>query len=39
MQGYPPGAFLKHVDDGDDRMMNRILWFDAKGEAKYPVFR
>lgn len=27
---------FKEVDGGDDNMMNRILWFDAKGEEKYP---
>ena len=28
---------FKDVDGGDDELMNRILWFDAKGEAPYPV--
>jgi hypothetical protein len=28
---------FKEVDGGDDDNMNRILWFDAKGEIKYPV--
>jgi len=27
---------FKDVDDGDDELMNRILWFYAKGEEKYP---
>jgi len=30
---------FKDVDDGDDELMNRILWFYAKGEEKYPVNR
>jgi phosphoesterase family protein len=30
---------FKEVDGGDDNMMNRILWFDAKGEEKYPLSR
>jgi len=29
---------FKEVDSGEDRDMNQILWFDAKGDAKYPVF-
>jgi len=28
---------FKDVDGGDDELMNRILWFDAKGEAPYPT--
>jgi hypothetical protein len=28
---------FKDVDGGDDELMNRILWFDAKGEAPYPM--
>jgi hypothetical protein len=28
---------FKDVDGGDDELMNRILWFDAKGEEPYPV--
>lgn len=28
---------FKEVDGGDDDNMNRILWFDAKGEKKYPA--
>ena len=28
---------FKEVDGGDDDNMNRILWFDAKGEIKYPA--
>ncbi len=28
---------FKEVDGGDDDNMNRILWFDAKGEVKYPI--
>ena len=28
---------FKEVDGGDDDDMNKILWFDAKGNAKYPV--
>ncbi|MBS1933143.1 MAG: phosphoesterase, partial [Bacteroidetes bacterium] len=27
---------FKEVDDGDDNEMNKILWFDAKGDVKYP---
>jgi len=27
---------FKEVDGGDDNLMNKILWFDAKGEEKYP---
>jgi YVTN family beta-propeller protein len=27
---------FKDVDGGQDELMNRILWFDAKGEAPYP---
>jgi YVTN family beta-propeller protein len=30
-------SVFKDVDDGDDDVMNRILWFDAKGLAKYPA--
>jgi hypothetical protein len=30
---------FKEVDGGDDNAMNRILWFDAKGNAQYPSFR
>ncbi|WP_018615459.1 bifunctional YncE family protein/alkaline phosphatase family protein [Segetibacter koreensis] len=30
-------AAFKEVDGGDDDNMNRILWFDAKGDKKYPV--
>jgi hypothetical protein len=28
---------FKDVDGGEDDLMNRILWFDAKGNAVYPV--
>jgi len=28
---------FKEVDGGNDELMNRILWFAAKGEEKYPV--
>jgi YVTN family beta-propeller protein len=28
---------FKEVDGGDDDLMNRILWFAAKGTEKYPV--
>ena len=28
---------FKAVDDGDDALMNQILWFDAKGEERYPT--
>jgi YVTN family beta-propeller protein len=28
---------FKDVDGGDDELMNRILWFYAKGEEKYPA--
>ena len=27
---------FKDVDGGEDDLMNRILWFQAKGEEKYP---
>lgn len=27
------------VDKGEDDLMNRILWFDAKGDQAYPLFR
>ncbi|MES1221634.1 MAG: alkaline phosphatase family protein, partial [Bacteroidota bacterium] len=27
---------FKEVDNGKDMMMNKILWFDAKGNEKYP---
>ncbi len=27
---------FKDVDGGEDDLMNRILWFDAKGDEKYP---
>ena len=27
---------FKELDSGDDDMMNRILWFAAKGNKKYP---
>jgi hypothetical protein len=27
---------FKELDGGDDEMMNRILWFDAKGNIPYP---
>ena len=29
-------SVFKDVDGGEDDMMNRILWFDAKGNEKYP---
>ncbi len=29
-------AAFKEVDGGDDDNMNRILWFNAKGDKKYP---
>jgi YVTN family beta-propeller protein len=28
---------FKEVDGGDDNEMNKILWFDAKGDTKYPA--
>jgi DNA-binding beta-propeller fold protein YncE len=28
---------FKEVDSGDDLMMNQILWYDAKGNEKYPA--
>lgn len=28
---------FKEVDGGEDDLMNRILWFDAKGNAVYPA--
>ncbi|MCW3117942.1 MAG: beta-propeller fold lactonase family protein, partial [Chitinophagaceae bacterium] len=27
---------FKEVDGGNDNTMNKILWFDAKGDEKYP---
>jgi hypothetical protein len=30
---------FKEVDGGDDNTMNRILWFNAKGDEKYPSFK
>jgi YVTN family beta-propeller protein len=30
---------FKEVDGGDDNTMNRILWFDSKGNQKYPTFK
>jgi hypothetical protein len=30
---------FKEVDGGEDDLMNRILWFDAKGDEKYPTAR
>jgi hypothetical protein len=27
---------FKDVDGGEDELMNRILWFDTKGEEPYP---
>jgi DNA-binding beta-propeller fold protein YncE len=30
---------FREVDDGDDDEMNRILWFYAKGNKKYPAKR
>jgi hypothetical protein len=27
---------FKKLDGGEDNLMNRILWFDAKGNEKYP---
>ena len=28
---------FKDIDGGEDALMNQILWFDAKGEAVYPL--
>jgi len=28
---------FKAVDEGEDDLMNRILWFDAMGDTKYPA--
>ena len=28
---------FKDVDEGEDDLMNRILWFDAKGDVRYPA--
>ncbi|HLK28785.1 MAG TPA: alkaline phosphatase family protein [Puia sp.] len=28
---------FKEVDGGEDNLMNKILWFDAKGNEKYPL--
>ncbi len=30
-------SVFKEVDGGEDDMMNRILWFNAKGNVKYPA--
>jgi DNA-binding beta-propeller fold protein YncE len=30
---------FKDVDGGDDDLMNRILWFDAKGDEPYPTIK
>ena len=30
---------FKELDSGDDDMMNRILWFAAKGNKKYPGYK
>jgi DNA-binding beta-propeller fold protein YncE len=30
-------AAFKEVDGGDDDTMNKILWFNAKGDLKYPA--
>ena len=30
---------FKDVDGGDDDNMNKILWFDAKGNKPYPVIK
>ncbi len=30
---------FKDVDGGDDKLMNMILWFDAKGDQQYPGTR
>jgi YVTN family beta-propeller protein len=28
--------FTQGIDNGDDDLMNRILWYSVKGEARYP---
>ena len=28
---------FKDLDSGDDDNMNKILWFDAKGDVPYPA--
>lgn len=30
---------FKEVDGGDDDNMNKILWYDAKGDIKYPTIK
>ena len=30
---------FKELDGGEDDLMNKILWFDAKGNARYPTFK
>jgi hypothetical protein len=30
---------FNEVDGGNDKIMNQILWFNAKGERKYPSTR
>jgi hypothetical protein len=32
-------SVFKDIDGGDDEMMNRILWYDAKGKENYPAKR
>ena len=32
-------SVFKEIDGGEDDKMNQVLWFDAKGEEKYPVFK
>jgi hypothetical protein len=27
---------FEHIDAGDDDLLNRILWFSAKGQLPYP---
>ena len=27
---------FNHIDGGNDDLLNRILWFSAKGNAPYP---
>ncbi|MDB5250710.1 MAG: phosphoesterase [Segetibacter sp.] len=32
-------SVFNEIDGGEDDKMNQVLWFDAKGEKKYPVFK
>ena len=36
-EGLAADEAVRGFDGGEDDLMNRILWFDAKGNAAYPV--